>query len=221
METAGLAGGEAAAVALRSGARRKEQVGVIGTPMKECENSWEAAAAAELEALNVHAKGRETYVAASAEMKNKEAEHGHVPAMPVTRGDGDSHRCKLDHHALYGFAMVSRPVGRAELAKSEKPQASMRKEWDGLILQGVWDTTAICEREDIAQEARKKGTHVQFGRLHGICIEKTMGGERKSREEVQGTSCVSRKSSAKPTLRINGLEIFRQRPGHNGGSPHG
>ncbi|MBZ4217805.1 hypothetical protein, partial [Klebsiella aerogenes] len=48
----------------------------------------------------------------------------------------------------------------------------MDKEWRHLIAQGVWDLSSVRERADVAAEARAAKTNVQFGRLHGICVEK-------------------------------------------------
>ena len=53
-----------------------------------------------------------------------------------------------------------------------KPRLQWKKEWSRLIQQGVWDVTSVREKEDVAAEARKSGKTMQFGRLHGICVEK-------------------------------------------------
>ena len=49
----------------------------------------------------------------------------------------------------------------------------MEKEWSRLIQQGVLDVASVREKEDVATEARRTGKNVQFGRLHGICVEKS------------------------------------------------
>ncbi len=48
----------------------------------------------------------------------------------------------------------------------------MQKEWAALKQQKVWDLMIVREKSDWIAEARREGKEVQFGRVHGICVEK-------------------------------------------------
>ena len=50
--------------------------------------------------------------------------------------------------------------------------ASMKKEWSGLIDQGVFDLGAVREYDAVAKEAKAKGEEIHMARAHGICVEK-------------------------------------------------
>ena len=50
---------------------------------------------------------------------------GSAPRMPRGSHGFEPHRSKIDTSPLVGIAMVARPVGRAELARSAEAQASM------------------------------------------------------------------------------------------------
>ena len=50
--------------------------------------------------------------------------------------------------------------------------ASMKKEWSGLIDQGVFDLDAVREYDAVAKEAKAKGEETHMARAHGICVEK-------------------------------------------------
>ncbi len=68
--------------------------------------------------------------------------------------------------------MVARPVGRQEMTDCPIAQAAMQKEWEALKTQKVWDLLIVREKSDVVTEARKASKTVQFGRVHGICVEK-------------------------------------------------
>ena len=69
-------------------------------------------------------------------------------------------------------ALVSRPVGRKEMLTNPDALASMKKEWSGLIDQGVFDLGAVRECDAVAKEAKAKGEEIHMARAHGICVEK-------------------------------------------------
>ena len=48
----------------------------------------------------------------------------------------------------------------------------MAKEWAALKEQKVWNLMVVREKRDVMEEARDTETEVQFGRVHGICVEK-------------------------------------------------
>ena len=50
--------------------------------------------------------------------------------------------------------------------------ASMKKEWWGLIDQGVFDLDAVREYDAVAKEAKAKGEEIYMARAHGISVEK-------------------------------------------------
>ena len=48
----------------------------------------------------------------------------------------------------------------------------MKKEWRGLIDQGVFDLSVIREYHDVVREAKQKSEEVHMARAHGIIVEK-------------------------------------------------
>lgn len=69
-------------------------------------------------------------------------------------------------------ALVSRPVGRAELCSNPKAMESMKKEWQGLTDHGVFDLFAIREYFGVTREARQKNKDVRVARARGLVVEK-------------------------------------------------
>ena len=58
------------------------------------------------------------------------------------------------------------------MLSNTKAMDSMKKEWKGLIDQGVFDLSAIREYYDVAREAKQKNEEVHMARAHGIIVEK-------------------------------------------------
>ena len=50
---------------------------------------------------------------------------------------------------------------------------SMKKEWSGLIDQGVFDLDAAREYDAVAKEAKAKGEETHMARAHGIALKGT------------------------------------------------
>ena len=97
------------------------------------------------------------------------------PTMPCTSASIQSHRTKIPPGGLGSKlfnAMVSRPVGRAEIESNPKAKEAMLKEWKGLRDQEVFDFTMVCEYDDVVAEAKKNKKEVHMARVHGICVEK-------------------------------------------------
>ena len=97
------------------------------------------------------------------------------PTMPCTSVPNNIHRTKVPPEGLGGKlfnAMVSRPVGRAEIESNPKAKESMLKEWKGLRDQGVFDFTMVREYDEVVAEAKKDKKEVHMARVHGICVEK-------------------------------------------------
>ena len=97
------------------------------------------------------------------------------PTMPCTSASNQSHRTKVPPEGLGSKlfnAMVSRPVGRAEIESNPKAKEAMLKEWKGLRDQEVFDFTMVREYDGVVAEAKKNKKEVHMARVHGICVEK-------------------------------------------------
>ena len=97
------------------------------------------------------------------------------PTMPCTSAPSNIHRTKVPPGGLGGKlfnAMVSRPVGRAEIESNPKAKEAMLKEWKGLRDQEVFDFSMVREYDDVVAEAKKNKKEVHMARVHGICVEK-------------------------------------------------
>mgnify|MGYP002807094053 CR=1 FL=1 len=93
--------------------------------------------------------------------------------MPTIRPEQKKqHRGKLIDRAIPFNLMVARPVGRQEMTDCSEGQAAMQKEWAALSEQKVWNLLIVREKSDVVSEARNNQKEVQFGRVHGICVEK-------------------------------------------------
>ena len=66
------------------------------------------------------------------------------------------------------LALVARSVGKKEM------MAEAKAEW-ATMHERVWDLNKVREKSEIIREAKKEGKTVQFGRVHGICVEKNAG----------------------------------------------
>ena len=97
-----------------------------------------------------------------------------IPAMPVVDSVSSvrAHRDKNAPRLLPFNALVARSVGKAEIRRSPEAQAALKKEWDKLVDQKVWDASSVCEWRDAAARARKDGIEAQFGHIFAICVEK-------------------------------------------------
>ena len=97
------------------------------------------------------------------------------PTMPCTSAPNNIHRTKVPPEGLgrkLFNAMVSRPVGRAEIESNPKAKESMLKEWKGLRDQGVFDFTMVREYDEVVAEAKRDKKEAHMARVHGICVEK-------------------------------------------------
>ena len=94
------------------------------------------------------------------------------PSMPCVTSERIQHREKAVKVVRFFDALVSRPVGRKEMLTNPDALASMKKEWSGLIDQGVFDLGAVREYDAVAREAKAKGEEIHMARAHGICVEK-------------------------------------------------
>ena len=70
------------------------------------------------------------------------------------------------------FAMVARPVTKAERAVNPKARASLDKEWKKLEDQVVWIAEKMRPWAEVQEEARRSGTTMHAGRIFDICVEK-------------------------------------------------
>ena len=94
------------------------------------------------------------------------------PSMPCVTSELIQHREKAEKVVRFFDALVSRPVGRKEMLTNPDALAPMRKEWSGLIDQGVFDLDAVPEYDAVAKEAKAKGEETHMACAHGICVEK-------------------------------------------------
>ena len=88
---------------------------------------------------------------------------GDYPQMPCVPAE-ERHREKVVKMAKFINAMV--------MLTNTKAMDSVKKEWKGLIDQGVFDLSVIREYYDVAREAKQKNEEVQMARAHGIIVEK-------------------------------------------------
>ena len=111
-------------------------------------------------------------------MKNKTTDDYDLLAfltMPCTSTSSNIHRTKIPAEGMGGKlfnAMVSRPVGRAEIDSNPKAKEAMLKEWKSLRDQGVFDFSMVREYDEVVAEAKKNKKEVHMARVHGICVEK-------------------------------------------------
>ena len=94
---------------------------------------------------------------------------GDYPKMPCAPAE-EYHREKVVKVAKFINAMVSRPVGR--MLSNTKAMDPMKKEWKGLIDQGVFDLFVIREYYGVARKAKQKNEEAHMARAHGIIVEK-------------------------------------------------
>ena len=112
----------------------------------------------------------------NAKQVKKHMEKYLIQCMPTIRPEpkdkNKQHREKLASREVPFNLMVARPVGRQEMTDCPEAQAAMQKEWTALREQKVWNLLIVREKSDVINEARRLGKEVQFGRVHGICVEK-------------------------------------------------
>ena len=109
---------------------------------------------------------------------------GDYPKMPGVPAEED-HQEKVVKVARIINATVSRPVGRAEMLTNTKAMDSMKKEWKGLIDQGVFDLSVIREYYDVAREAKQKNEEVRVARARGVIVETVPTFGRRPTQKIQ------------------------------------
>ena len=75
-----------------------------------------------------------------------------------------------DHPELELYAMVARPVTKAERLVNPKAMALLDKEWNKLESQIVWEVEKVMPWRVIAEEAKASGEIVHVGRIFDICV---------------------------------------------------
>jgi hypothetical protein len=105
----------------------------------------------------------------------KEFEGYSIPvsgAFPVSSGAFPvKHREKLESTFFPG-ACVCRPVDRKEVSANPAATKAIQQVWDRLRARNAWDESNPREWDDVAREARIKGTEVHFGMIFGFVVEK-------------------------------------------------
>ena len=108
----------------------------------------------------------------NASIKTSGTQPTHIPAMPCLDTPIECrHQEHSSAHPLLHHAMVARPVNRLESTTQPKAIAAMKAEWSTMH-QKVWNCWEVREKKDVIHEARRRNAVVQFGRVHGICVEK-------------------------------------------------
>ena len=80
------------------------------------------------------------------------------PSMPCVTSELIQHREKAEKVVRFFNALVSRPVGRKEMLTNPDALAPMKKEWSGLIDQGVFDIDAVREYDAVQKRKEKRYT---------------------------------------------------------------
>ena len=96
------------------------------------------------------------------------------PAAPATCSMINTPLGELDENDerdLVVFAMVARPVTKAERLVNAKAMASLDKEWKKLENQRVWIVEKGRSWREVAEEARARGEVAHVGRIFDICVE--------------------------------------------------
>ena len=71
---------------------------------------------------------------------------------------------------------VVRPVGKAGIARTPVAKAAMKKEWDRLRSNYVWDEPTTREWDDVREEAKRAGITVHMAYIFCMCVEFRDGG---------------------------------------------
>jgi hypothetical protein len=95
-----------------------------------------------------------------------------APAMPcVDPPQEQRHHEHTMPHPFVHYAMVARPVNKKESTTQPKAIAALKAEWTTMHAK-VWNCWKVREKNDVLREARRRNVVVQFGRVHGIWVEK-------------------------------------------------
>ena len=95
------------------------------------------------------------------------------PSMPCVNSEANKAQRESCEVVRFFDALVSRPVGRKEMLTNPDALASMKKEWSGLIDQGVFDLGAVREYDAVAREAKAKGEEIHMARAHAFALKST------------------------------------------------
>ncbi len=95
-----------------------------------------------------------------------------MPLADVAEELSLAHREKLEEKPLnpfQGWAMISRPVRKAELLKEPAAQRAVHLEWDKLRKSECWDESHVREWVDVSADSKMNGDKVSTsGRvMHG------------------------------------------------------
>ena len=103
--------------------------------------------------------------------------HDLIPAMPCQRNScflderEPPHWAKIADRVFPFNALVARPVGKQEIAKTPKVVLAMKSEWDRLRSKNVWEEGCVRDWHEDAKEAKDSGEEVNFGYLFGIFVD--------------------------------------------------
>ena len=95
-------------------------------------------------------------------------------SVPVT----ERHISKAVHrvkniNVVYGpWALVARPVNKAEVSSTPAAEAAVAKEWQRLRSAGAWDESVVVELSQLKAQFQKDKKKVHSGRVFELCHEK-------------------------------------------------
>jgi hypothetical protein len=113
-----------------------------------------------------------SYQPSMPEVMTKVSHNPVVPAMPcLSVPTSIRHQEHHTPHPFLHYAMVARPVHKHESTTVPKAIEAMKKEWCTMH-EKVWDVWQVREKSEVMRDARRRNAVVQFGRVHGICVEK-------------------------------------------------
>jgi hypothetical protein len=161
-------------------------------------------------------------------------------SVPVT----ERHISKAVHrvknlNVVYGpWALVARPVNKAEVSSTPAAEAAVAKEWQRLRSAGAWDESVVVELSQLKAQFQKDKKKVHIGRVFELCHEKGselplgdlarkfkgrvvfMGNQ--VRDEQNNTAIFSELSSAPATMEAaKAADVSSLLPGHSGQTADG
>ncbi len=104
------------------------------------------------------------------------AENHRIPAMPVADVEEEfsvAHREKIEEepwNPFQGWAMISRPVRKAELMKEPAAQRAVQLEWEKLRKAECWDEVHVREWVEVSAEAKMYTENLHVARLVDTCM---------------------------------------------------
>ena len=140
---------------------------------------------------------------------------------------------------VYGpWALVARPVNKAEVSRTPAAEAAVAKEWQRLRSAGAWDESVVVELSQLKAQSQRDKKKVHIGRIFELCHEKgselPLGDPARKfkgrvvfmgnqvRDEQNNTAIFSELSSAPATMEAaKAADVYSLLPGHSGQTADG